>query len=334
MDNPELHSNSILNEAIHKGATDIHFNPKTDDVSIYFRINGYRWFYKDLPYDAYHSLISYYKFISGMDIAEKRIPQNGTILHHVESQPYDLRLSTLPTKHIESLAIRILSKDYYPKLKQLFLFPSQGTRLLGWIKQRAGMILFTGPTGSGKTTTMYALLKSSIEHYGFQAITLEDPVEQSIHDLLQVQVNEKAGFNYDVGLKAALRHDPDIIMVGEIRDAETARFALRAALTGHLVMSTVHAKSAYGTISRLNEMGLSKADLKETIIGIASQQLVPIKQIQSKQSRGRAAIAELLTGDYLNKALDGFPPESRKGYQTFEILRRKAYALGYTSLSL
>ncbi|GEL77345.1 competence type IV pilus ATPase ComGA [Tenuibacillus multivorans] len=333
MNNPEQFSNRIMNEALRKRATDIHFIPIDESVLIYFRINGYRWFYQNLSFKVYHGLMSYYKFVSGMDIAEKRLPQNGTMLYQLNQHTYDLRLSTLPTQNLESLAIRILPKDYFPDLEQLFIFPKQALKLMEWVQQQAGIILFTGPTGSGKSTSMYALVKKAIETYKFQAITLEDPVEQSIQNLLQVQVNEKAGFNYDVGLKAALRHDPDMIMIGEIRDEETARFAFRAALTGHLVISTVHAKNAFGTLSRLNEMGLHKSDLSQSIIGIASQQLINISISSSEDIGRRAAIAELLTGNNLDQAINGFPPESNHSYQTFAMLRRKAYALGYTHLS-
>ncbi|WP_338157660.1 competence type IV pilus ATPase ComGA [Piscibacillus halophilus] len=327
---PESYSNIMLETAIEKSATDIHFTPKEDEVEIYFRVNGYRWYFQSLSFKSYHTLLSYYKFNSGMDIAEKRLPQNGTILHQTKWHTYDLRLSTLPTKFSESLAIRLLPKDFYPSIDQLFLFPSQARQLINWIQHRSGMLLFTGPTGSGKTTTMYALLRKSIELYGYQAITLEDPVEQQVNNLLQVQVNEQAGFSYDVGLKAALRHDPDIIMVGEIRDEKTANFAFKAALTGHLVMSTVHAKNAYGTLTRLKDMGLNQVDLKETIIGIASQQLINIEYPNQNKLTHRAAIAEILTGEFLAQALKGIPPEQRQGYQTFHSLRRKAYALGFT----
>ncbi|WP_369404860.1 ATPase, T2SS/T4P/T4SS family [Piscibacillus salipiscarius] len=268
-----------------------------------------------------------------MDIAEKRLPQNGTIMHQNKWHTYDLRLSTLPTKVTESLAIRLIPKDIYPTVERLFLFPTQAKALLGWIKKQSGMLLFTGPTGSGKTTTMYALLRKSIELYGYQAITLEDPVEQQVDNLLQVQVNEKSGFSYDIGLKAALRHDPDIIMIGEIRDEHTAKFAFKAALTGHLVMSTIHAKDAFGTISRLKAMGLSQVDLQETIIGVASQQLLPVVQPLSNPALRRAAIAEILTGDHLIQTINETPPSHLAGYQTFQSLRNKAYALGFTKIS-
>lgn len=332
MNSPEKISNSILSDAIIRGASDIHFIPNEQSVGIYLRINGYRWFYKEINLKIYKSLLSYYKFNSGMDIAEKYIPQSGTLMYRFQSNTFHLRLSTLPLKQEESLAIRLLSTEQFPKVNELFLFPSQAKKLNEWMESKAGIILFAGPTGSGKTTSMYALIKESIERYGYQAITLEDPVEHPIRNLLQVQVNEKVGFDYHVGLKAALRHDPDIIMVGEIRDENTAKFAFRAALTGHLVLTTVHSKSAYGTIFRLREMGIKNSDMKESIIGICSQRLIMLKKQVSRYDRQRAAIAELLSGDDLIKAIDGYRPYKIKGYYSFDRLRRKAYALGFTNI--
>ncbi|MGP4072470.1 competence type IV pilus ATPase ComGA [Piscibacillus sp. B03] len=329
MFSPDKYSYKMLSKAIDKSASDIHFTPKDHHIEVYFRVNGYRWFYESLSMKSYHNLLRFFKFNSGMDIAEKRLPQNGTILHQTKWHSYDLRLSTLPTKVTESLAIRIIPKDVFPNIESLFLFPNQAKHLLNWINHRAGMLLFTGATGSGKTTTMYSLIRKSIELYGYQAITLEDPVEQQVDNLLQVQVNENSGFSYDVGLKAALRHDPDIILVGEIRDENTAKFAFKAALTGHLVLSTIHAKDAFGTISRLKAMGLSDIDLQETIIGIASQQLLTISQPFKRPSIRRAAIAEILSGKALSKAIEGVPPSHQEGYQSFQSLRRKAYALGF-----
>ncbi|PKR79395.1 competence protein [Halalkalibacillus sediminis] len=321
-----------MNDALSEGASDIHFSPGEKTVTIYFRINGYRWYYDKILIQAYQLLLSYYKFSTGMDIAEKRIPQNGTLLFNHSKGMYDLRLSTLPLKENESLAIRILSKQDFPDLDELFVFPKQAKELITWMENKAGIILLTGPTGSGKSTTMYTLLRASTQKHGYQAITLEDPVEQTIDNLLQVQVNEKAGFNYDIGLKAALRHDPDIIMVGEIRDQSTAKFAFRAALTGHLVISTIHAKNAVGTIARLTEMGLSKIDLQQSIIGIASQELIECERFSNGKSiMKRAAIAEMLHEHQLEAAIGGTPSHNIPGFESFSDLRRKAYALGYST---
>jgi competence protein ComGA len=264
-----------------------------------------------------------------MDIGEIRKPQNGVLTHRISTQLYSLRLSTLPVNQQESLAIRILPQQTDLNLDHLFLFPSQLNKLKKWITHRAGIILFTGPTGSGKTTTLYALLESILQEKSYQAITLEDPVEKQIQNLLQVQVNEKAGITYQTGLKAALRHDPDIIMVGEIRDAYTAQFAFDASLTGHLVFSTLHAKNTQGTIHRLLEMGLNASDLEQSLIAVASLQLLPLS-IQ-KHAERRGAILELLEGEQLLSTLKGAGPFKQNHYHTFEHLRKKAFAYGFIS---
>ncbi len=331
MKHPDQLSQVILSDATNYEATDIHFIPNGNECYIYFRINGYRWFYKKIQKRQYDSLLSYYKFSSGMDIAENRLPQDGTLSVHFDHTTYFLRLSSLPLKHSESLAIRILPEKYEPDIGDLFVFPSQAKQLMQWVKTSSGLILFTGPTGSGKSSTMYALLKQATKEYGYQSITLEDPIEQTVERILQVQVNEDSGFGYDTGLKAALRHDPDLIMVGEIRDEQTAKFAVRAALTGHLVLTTLHAKNAYGTLIRLKQMGISNADLKESIIGIVAQQLIELTPTeQSEKPFERSAIAELLTGKYLDRAIDGITPNTNEGFESLERLRRKAHALGRT----
>lgn len=263
-----------------------------------------------------------------MDIGETRKPQNGVLHHQSTLGKFALRLSTLPTGTHESLAIRILPLEYHHNLLQLFLFPYQLQILKRWTSKRAGIILFTGPTGSGKTTTLYALLENILHEKSIQTITLEDPIEKNIDSIIQVQINEKAGLTYQSGLKAALRHDPDILMVGEIRDAHTAKFAFEASLTGHLVLSTLHAKDAAGTISRLLDMGVKRSDLEQSLIAVASLQLMPIAM--QKGLPRRAAIFELLDGQLLESVIRGHSPDSSSIY-TFEKLKRKAFAYGFIS---
>lgn len=330
MSNPQYQAESILEDALDRHASDIHFCPYGENVYVYFRLNGEREYYSILPLEQYAPLLSYFKFTSGMDIGEIFKPQDG-ISHFTRSHAScALRLSTLPVHSTESLAIRLLPQERIPQLHQLFMFPYQLNRLKKWITHQSGIIVFTGPTGSGKTTTLYALLTALLQERSYQTITLEDPIEQELRDILQVQVNEKAGIDYNAGLKAALRHDPDIIMVGEIRDQKTAEFAFRAAHTGHLVLTTLHAKNAYGTIFRLLEMGISQTDLEQTLIAIASQQLLPIHHTQSSlKCTSRAAILELLEGALLQNAIQGNPPIHSTLYRSFSHLRRKAYALGY-----
>lgn len=321
-------SNTLLNSAFDAQASDIHFYPFPAKTDIYFRIHGKRIFYNSILTSQYELLLTYYKFTSEMDIGEVRKPQNGTITHQEASRTYSLRLSTLPVTHTESLAIRILPQEENLSLEQLFLFPNQLKKIKQWISNRAGIILFTGPTGSGKTTTLYALLESILKEKSYQTITLEDPIEKDMNDILQVQVNERAGITYQTGLKAALRHDPDIIMVGEIRDKYTAQFAFDASLTGHLVLSTLHAKNAVGTLHRLQEMGLSKTDLQQSLIAVASLKLLPV---QINNIKRRAAILELLDGGLLENALKGADINTLYSFQSFNHLRKKALAYGYIS---
>ncbi|WP_082233852.1 competence type IV pilus ATPase ComGA [Halobacillus massiliensis] len=323
-----INARELISTAIEQAASDIHFSPFKSKTSIYFRIHGERHFHSSLPRPVYQKLLAYLKFTSGMDIGEVTKPQNGVLEHRTSDALYSLRLSTLPIDSSESLAIRILSPHNHLELQRLFLFPSQLEVIKQWLSHKSGMILFTGATGSGKTTTLYALLESLMENQSYQTITLEDPIEKNISEVIQVQVNERAGVTYDTGLKAALRHDPDLLMVGEIRDQETAHFAFRAALSGHLVISTIHAKDAFGTIQRLKEMKIKTVELEQTLIAIAAQQLLPIKKMRTAPPR--AAIVELLEKETLLKAIKNIPPTDDPSYQTFSSLRRKAYALGFT----
>ncbi len=322
-------SKKLLAAAYKRFASDIHFYPTSTYTNIYFRIHGQRTFYEQIKSQLYDLLLTYYKFTSGMDIGEIRKPQDGTISHRMAGKKYDLRLSTLPVKERESLAIRILPQEENLAIDSLFLFPNQTDILKQWVKHKAGIILITGPTGSGKSTTLYALLQKIIQETSYQTITLEDPIEQKLDNILQVQVNRKAGMTYQAGLKAALRHDPDILMVGEIRDADTAKFAFDASLTGHLVLSTLHAKNAPGTIHRLREMGLKITELQQSLIGVAALQLVPIHINQA--FKRRAAIMELLYDDLLMRVLKGQSVNMQNQPHSFYHLRKKAFAYGYIS---
>ncbi|CDQ24330.1 ATPase, T2SS/T4P/T4SS family [Halobacillus karajensis] len=201
------YAHDLIVSAIQQTATDIHFSPFNETAYIHFRIHGKRIFHSSLALPMYKKLLSYFKFTAGMDIGEHKRPQNGTYQHRTNQTVFDLRLSTLPITGTESLAIRLLRPMDHTPLEQLFLFPYQTERIQQWLHHRSGMILLTGPTGSGKTTTLYALLQSLMTTSSFQAITLEDPIEKNLNNIIQVQVNERAGITYDTGLKAALRHD-------------------------------------------------------------------------------------------------------------------------------
>ncbi|MEF2293943.1 competence type IV pilus ATPase ComGA [Virgibacillus dokdonensis] len=329
MNPAEVKSTRLLLEAIERDASDIHFSPLPTKTDIYLRIQSQRVFHKSIPTSSYQLLLTYYKFTSAMDIGETRKPQNGTIAFQLKGQAYDLRLSTLPVKHNESLAIRILPQQESLPLQQLFLFPQQLKILLGWLKNRSGLILINGPTGSGKTTTLYAIVEEMCRQHTLQAITLEDPIEKDIETILQVQINEKAGITYQAGFKAALRHDPDIILVGEIRDSATAAFAVEASLSGHLVLSTIHATNGLGTLYRLKSLGLKMDDLKQSLIAIASIQLLPFEI--RKYGKRRAAILELLEPSQLIQYFQNDAQWTINSYHSFTHLRKKAFAYGYIS---
>lgn len=322
-------SKELLFSAIQESASDLHFFPTAVQTEIYFRVNSHRTHHRSISRQQYKTLLSYFKFSSGMDIGETRKPQDGTMQVEFEGLTFAIRLSTLPVGQAESLALRILPQSDAPQLEDLFLFPYQMNRLNAWLQQKSGIILLTGATGSGKTTTMYALLRSLLHHRSFQAITLEDPVEQEVPDLLQVQVNEKAGITYDAGLRAALRHDPDVLMVGEIRDRETAKFTFHAGFTGHLLMSTLHAKDTFGTIHRLIEMGISKNDLHQSLIAVASLELLNIQT--EKRVSDRGLVLEILDGKTLERAIDGYDPNENTAFVSFDQLRRKAFAYGFVT---
>lgn len=317
-------SANIVKAAINRQASDIHFIPQQEEVQVYFRCNGNRFFVRSLLPHHYSVILSYYKFTGKMDIGESKKPQHGTISFQANNQSYFLRLSTLPANNTESLAIRILPQRQVHSLHQLFLFPYQLNKIRKWLQFRSGLILLTGATGSGKTTALYAMVKALMEENNYQTITLEDPIEKPVKDVLQVQVNEKAGITYDVGLKAALRHDPDVIMVGEIRDKATAQFAFRASNTGHLVLSTLHANNASGTIHRLLEMGITPLDIEQNLVAVAAIQLLSMDN--TKYSNQRAAIVEILDQHHI---IDILHAKSAAPTFSFSQLRRKAYAYGY-----
>lgn len=327
-----IFAEELLNHSFKKNASDIHFHPlpNNNNVLIFFRMLGKRHHVKNITTEFYQIMLTYFKFLADMDIGETRRPQDGSIhwLCNVENVVYDLRLSTLPANNLESLTIRIFPQNNSPTLNELFLFPFQLNKMKQWLHYRAGIILFTGPTGSGKTTTMYALLEEMIETKSFQVITLEEPIERKIDNILQVEVNEKAGMTYQTGLKAALRHDPDILLIGEIRDEKTAKFAFRASLTGHLVLTTLHAKNALGTIARLLDLGIKRIELQQALIAVASLQLIPV-MVKGYESR-RAAIIEMLDGLTLQKAILG-ESITKNNFQSFSNLKEKAFCYGFIS---
>jgi competence protein ComGA len=330
----------IVSDAARNQASDIHIIPRQHDTLIQLRMNNNIIPRLYLPKDECDRLVSHFKFMANMDIGEKRRPQSGSFFCSVNSKVFGLRLSTLPSNNSESLVIRLLPQQEQIPFYQLSLFPNMTRKLLALLKHAHGLIIFTGPTGCGKTTTLYSLLNETAHLFHRNIITLEDPIEKSYDGVLQVQVNEKAGITYATGLKAILRHDPDIIMVGEIRDAETARIAVRAALTGHLVLSTMHTRDAKGAIYRLNEFGVNWLEVEQTIVAVTAQRLVeltcPICEGECSPfclSYGRwkrASVFELLSGRNLNSVLKEAKGEvANVKYRTLKDVIKKGIALGY-----
>jgi type IV pilus assembly protein PilB len=266
--------NSILAQAVQGRASDIHIEPQERDIRVRFRIDGQLYEVLNLPKKSSGAIISRIKIMAGMDIAEKRIPQDGRVRMTLEGRSVDFRISTLPAIFGEKVVLRILDRaNALTAVDQLGLSTRNKEYLLSLSHRPHGMVLVTGPTGSGKTTTLYSAL-GEINSIDKNIITLEDPVEYSLPGINQVQVNTKTGLTFAAGLRSILRQDPDVIMVGEIRDHETAQLAVQAALTGHLVLSTLHTNSAAGAVARLTDMGIESFLLASSLTGVIAQRLV------------------------------------------------------------
>ena len=266
--------NSMIDYAIRAGSSDIHIEPMEDRVRVRIRIDGVMQEIMSNPLSARDAIITRIKILGGMNIAEKRIPQDGRITTVINGEDVDMRVSILPCVTGEKTVIRILAKnDANLNRSYLGISDHNNEMIDRMIKVPQGICLISGPTGSGKTTTLYTLLseKNSPET---NIITVEDPVEIRIPGLNQVQVNVKAGMTFASGLRSILRQDPDIILVGEIRDGETAEIAMRAAITGHLVFSTIHTNDAVSSINRLIDMGLEPYMVNSALVGVVSQRLV------------------------------------------------------------
>ena len=265
---------NILRQSIIEKASDIHIEPQEQNVNIRIRVDGYLKEILTYSYDVYNQLITRIKILGKMDIAEKRLPQDGRVDINIDDNIVDLRISTIPTVLGEKVVIRILDRRNFLKDKIELGFTTNDLKLLDKIiKKPNGIILVTGPTGSGKTTTLYSILKD-LSNLDKNIVTIEDPVEYKLKGINQIQVNTKVGLTFAQGLRSILRQDPDIIMIGEIRDAETAKIAIRAAITGHLVISTMHTNDAISAINRLIDMDIPQYLLGASLIGVVAQRLV------------------------------------------------------------
>ena len=266
--------NSMIDYAIRSGSSDIHIEPLEDRVRVRIRIDGVMQEVMSNPISAKDAITTRIKILGGMNIAEKRIPQDGRITTVINGEDVDMRVSILPCVTGEKTVIRILAKnDANLNRKYLGISDRNNEMIDKMIKVPQGIVLISGPTGSGKTTTLYTLLSEKTTDE-VNIITVEDPVEIKIPGLNQCQVNVKAGMTFASGLRSILRQDPDIILVGEIRDGETAEIAMRAAITGHLVFSTIHTNDAVSSINRLVDMGLEPYMVSSALVGVVSQRLV------------------------------------------------------------
>ena len=264
----------IVQTAVYSRASDIHIEPTEKSCIVRARIDGILKEIFSFEQEIYPPLGSRIKLMGHLDIAEKRKPQDGRFSLNVNKKDYDFRLSTLPTTHGESLVLRILDETkVLINLEDLGMRKENFRRFNASLKSAHGIILLTGPTGSGKTTTLYAAL-NAIKGVDKKIITVEDPVEYSVGMVQQVQVNEKAGLHFSTVLRSILRQDPDIIMIGEIRDKETLKIAVQSALTGHLVLSTLHTNDALGAITRMVDMGIEPYLVAPSLIAVEGQRLV------------------------------------------------------------
>jgi len=292
----------VIKEAVDRGASDIHFEPQEDDMRVRYRIDGVLQEAATVPVSAVPAVVSRIKILSDLDIAERRIPQDGRISIEVESKPIDLRVATLPAAWGEKVVMRILDQSKVMiQLEQLGMLPQALERFTKAFSQAHGAVLVTGPTGSGKSTSLYGALNqlNTIEKH---IITIEDPVEYQLGGITQVQVNNKAGLTFASGLRSMMRADPDIIMVGEIRDRETAQIAIEAALTGHLVLSTLHTNDAPGAVTRLIEMGVEPFLVGSAVDCVVAQRLA---RLLCEECKARTTItSEVMRANGFNVGLD------------------------------
>lgn len=261
----------IMKQAIQRQSSDIYFLPTDEKYTVSFNVSGYDIYYQELDSELAMECINYLKFQAHMNISEHRRPQLGAWQHQFENQRISCRLSSVGDfRGKESLVIRLIYEIHQLSSQRYFVC-EQWNRIKNSCRQR-GLVVFSGPTGSGKTTSMYQLARHFTDQ---QILSIEDPTEIFYPDILQLQVNNKAGMSYQELIKVALRHHPDILIIGEIRDYETAKIAIQASLSGHLVMTTVHAANCWGVVSRLRNLGISIADLEQTLQLVNYQRLIP-----------------------------------------------------------
>ena len=294
--------NQIINNAIKSGASDVHIEALEKNLRVRFRIDGVLQEVMQNPIKIFPSVVSRVKVLGGMDIAEKRVPQDGRATVRYEDKTLDVRIATMPTVYGEKIVMRLLERNKgNVSIKDINFSKRQFPRFDKAIHMPYGFVLVTGPTGSGKSTTLYATL-AEISTLEKNVITLEDPVERRMAGINQVQMNNRAGMTFAAALRSVLRSDPDIVMVGEIRDGETAKIAVEAALTGHMVLSTLHTNDAAGAVTRLEEMGVEPFLTASSLVGVLAQRLVRKLCPKCKEEY-------TLTREEMLKILPDFPVE-------------------------
>lgn len=307
--------NQIINNAIKSNASDIHVEALEKYMRVRFRIDGVLQEVMQNPIKLFSSVVSRVKVIGGMDIAERRVPQDGRATVRFEDKTIDIRIATMPTVYGEKIVMRLLERNKGSiSIKDLHFSERQFDRFNQAIRMPYGFVLVTGPTGSGKSTTLYATL-AEISTDDKNVITLEDPVERRMAGINQVQMNNRAGMTFAAALRSVLRSDPDIVMVGEIRDAETAKIAVEAALTGHMVLSTLHTNDAPTAVTRLDEMGVEPFLTASSLVGVLAQRLVRKLCPKCKEEYK-------ITKQELVKMLPDFPVDQYPG-EEFTLYRPK-----------
>jgi general secretion pathway protein E len=328
--------NSLLKQASRDGASDIHLEAFEKESVVRFRVDGNLRDVVDMKRGLHAALVSRIKIMASLDIAEKRMPQDGRISLRVGTKSLDIRVSTLPTAHGERVVMRLLEKDYSKlDLKLLGMAEDTEKQFLQLINKPYGIVLVTGPTGSGKTTTLYSALltlRSKVNNI----MTVEDPIEYNLDGIGQTQVNPRIDMNFARALRAILRQDPDIVMIGEIRDLETAQIAVQASLTGHLVLATLHTNDAPSAVTRLIDMGIEPFLLSSSLLGVLGQRLIRLtckachgsgcNECTYSGFKGRTGIYELMT---INQELKDLIHHSASETQ----IRQKSIESGMRSLS-
>lgn len=306
----------LLKDAFEERASDIHLEPRVHDLLVRFRIDGHLYEYGVITSELKSAVVARLKVISTINIAEQRIPQDGKFTYEIPPHIIDIRVATFPSLHGEKVVLRLLPRAHHARtLAQLGCLPEFCVPLQKALLMQGGFFLVTGPTGAGKTTTLYALL-NELNTKKVNIVTLEDPIEYAIEGITQGPVNYDIGFTFETGLRAVLRQDPDIILLGEIRDRETARVALQAALTGHKVLSTIHTNDAPSALVRLIEMGIEPFLIASALSGIIAQRLVCLLcNVCKREATPSAALATYCatTGKNIERVFEALGCKSCRG---------------------